>query len=65
MMNMPVVQKSMDCIVSVAEVRGSKQDVFEGGLAMMVNWRKTEVACLIVWLVHSAFGGVAGRGPRP
>jgi len=48
MMNMPVVQKSMECIASVVpEVRGPKQDVFEGGLAMMVKcWRKTEVACL-------------------
>lgn len=65
MMNMPVVQKSMACIVSVAEVRVSKQVVSEDGLAMMAKcWRKTEVACLSCLARARAFGGVAGRGPR-
>jgi hypothetical protein len=66
MMNMPVVQKSMGCILRVAGARESKQVVFEGCL-IRVKWTLlTEdgsgLSQMSVWLVR-AFAEWQTGGP--
>jgi hypothetical protein len=64
MMNMPVVQKSMGCILCVAGARESKQVVFEGCL-IRVKWTLlTEDGSGLsqMCLARACICGVADRG---